>query len=212
VEKTPGRYLESAGFEVTDPDIFDRKTYGGVHFQYLVDKRDNKMIPSEGIVWNFQSGWNKGLNAASNNYGNVQSSLSLYWSTQVPSKFTVAARVGGGINWGDTEFFQAQTLGGNMNLRGFRKTRFAGDAAFYNNLEIRFKLFNFKSYLFPSSIGFIGFKDVGRVWVTYENSKTWHHGYGGGFWISPMNEVIITAVYTMSKELRMPWVKLGFFF
>ena len=33
-------------------------------------------------------------------------------------------------------------------------------------------------------MGILGRYDVGRVWSGDENSNTWHHSYGGGFWIT----------------------------
>ena len=52
----------------------------------------------------------------------------------------------------------------------------------------------------PDEIGIIGFNDVGRVWLEGENSKRWHHGYGGGVWIAPFSVAVLTAEYEMSKD------------
>ena len=104
------------------------------------------------------------------------------------------------MNIGDNEFFQATALGGATNLRGFRATRYSGDACLYQNSELRFKLFNFSNYISKGEFGVLGFNDVGRVWLEGEDSNRWHHGYGGGIWISPFSIVVLTACYERSKD------------
>ncbi len=91
-------------------------------------------------------------------------------------------------------------MGGRTNLRGFRSNRFAGDASFYNNIEIRFKLLNIKSYVFNGQTGFFLFNDVGRVWVDGEDSGRWHDGFGGGLWLTPFDFTALTLTYAHSKE------------
>src|SRR5438045_372163 len=39
----------------------------------------------------------------------------------------------------DYEFYQANTLGGPTNLRGYPRTRFAGKTSFYQNTKLRLK-------------------------------------------------------------------------
>jgi hypothetical protein len=83
---------------------------------------------------------------------------------------------------------------------------------FYHNLELRAKLFDFTSYLFPGSVGIIAFNDEGRVWVPGEHSQQWHHGYGGGLFIIPADLVLIQASIANSKEGIQPYVSLGLSF
>ena len=104
------------------------------------------------------------------------------------------------MNFGDYEFFQASSLGGKENLRGFRANRYAGDASMYQNTEFRFKLFNFSNYISRGEFGVLAFNDVGRVWLEGEDSNIWHHGYGGGVWISPFSAAVLNVSYEMSKD------------
>jgi len=85
---------------------------------------------------------------------------------------TLATRFGGTANFGDYEFFQAATLGGLANLRGYGRTRFAGQQSAYNNTEVRVQLVRIRSYLLPATFGVLGFHDVGRVWAPGEGSRT----------------------------------------
>ncbi len=125
---------------------------------------------------------------------------------------TLATRFGGTANFGDYEFFQAATLGGLANLRGYGRTRFAGQQSAYNNTEVRVQLVRIRSYLLPATFGVLGFHDVGRVWAPGEGSRTWHRGYGPGLWLAPTPQVVLAAMYGFSPEGRLPLVRLGFFF
>jgi len=103
-------------------------------------------------------------------------------------------------------------LGGLDNLRGYGRTRFAGRQSVYNNTEARLQLAHFRTCLLPATLGLLAFHDVGRVWLPGEASDTWHRGYGPGLWLAPTPQVVITAMYSISAEGRLPLVRLGFFF
>jgi hemolysin activation/secretion protein len=97
--------------------------------------------------------------------------------------------------------------------------RFAGDRSFYNNNEVRMKLFNIKTYLFPAEMGIHGFFDTGRVWVKNDpstptgTSNEWHQGYGGGLWLSPFAKAVFSLDLSRSvEEELLPFVRFGFMF
>ena len=133
-----------------------------------------------------------------------------------------AARVGGGLNTGNYEFYQSQILDGKTELRGFRKTRFYGDRKFYTNLEVRIKLFSIRTYLFPASLGVLGFHDFGRVWYKNDNgidpsavsgeSNRWHKGSVGGVWFTPFNLSVLSFEVGHSVEGTLAYVRMGFMF
>ncbi len=198
-----------------------KQSYFGARVTFLVDTRNHKAIPSTGINWvtnlKYLSGNNK------NSYDKV---------TQINSDFTFhlnlingwltfADRFGGGVTMGDNatptnnkfEFYQAQYLGTEDNLRGFRKQRFAGRSKIYNQAELRLKLANLKTYLFPASFGIYVFADAGTVkgFKDDPTNKTLV-GYGGGLWIAPLNRLVITLSYAASNEDKIPLVGLGWKF
>ena len=148
----------------------------------------------------------------SNSVTQLNSDMSIYMSFSRQAGFVLAARIGAGHNFGKFEFFQAQYLGGNDNLRGYRKNRFAGQSIVYNNIEMRLKIADFRTYLFPGSIGLLAFHDAGRVWAKNDTSTKWHTGYGAGIWLSPLKRIVITASYTKSKEEALPLVTFGWQF
>lgn len=192
--------------------VYSNKSYAGLKLVAQVDTRNNKLIPTRGILWTTSWTGSKGLNGDSRNYTRLQSDLSLYMSFRVPARFVIVSRFGGSKIWGDYEFFQAATIGGTQNLRGFRNYRFAGSASAYNNTEIRVKLFDLKTYVLPATVGLLAFNDVGRVWKDGEHSHVWHDGYGGGVYLAPVNALIVTAVIGHSSEETIPYITLGFKF
>ncbi|MGX5818703.1 BamA/TamA family outer membrane protein [Chitinophaga lutea] len=193
-------------------NLFRNKFYAGLRLGFNIDTRDNQLLATRGIQWNTSLLGNKGLNDASKNIGQLRSDMSIYASMGLPPSVVLVARFGGGVTWGDPEFFQGMSLGGSANLRGFRNNRFTGTSMVYNNMELRVKLFEFTSYILPGTVGLIAFNDVGRVWVKGEDSGRWHDGFGGGVYFSPINMFILTASIGHSYEDTLPYVTFGFKF
>lgn len=212
-EENEGRYLTDYDINHIDSaSIFRNKLHVGLRAGLNIDTRDNTIIPTRGLLWNTSIQGNKGLTGFSYDYTQLRTDLSIYASFGLPAKAVLVTRFGGGVTWGRHEFFQALTLGGTANLRGYRNHRFAGNSMVYNNIEIRARLFEFTSYLLPGSVGLIAFNDVGRVWMDGENSRQWHNGFGGGLYVSPVNMLVITAVVGHSPEETLPYVTFGFRF
>jgi len=197
VEETPERYISDADM---DPEVFETQDYAGINLGYLFDSRNSKTLPSRGLYWDSDVTFNYDLDRANKTFSQISSDLGFYLSFRKPYRTVLAFRLGGSVNFGDYEFFQASTLGGKTNLRGYRATRYAGDACIYQNTEFRFKLFNFTNYISKGEFGVLAFNDVGRVWLEGEDSNSWHHGYGGGIWVSPFSVAVLTACYERSKD------------
>jgi hemolysin activation/secretion protein len=162
------------------------------------------------------------LNKGAIDYTAIDGSLSLFHSFGLPEKLVFAARVGGGRNLGNYNFYQAQVLSGRTEIRGYRKTRFYGDSKMYGNFEMRLKLAGVRTYLFPASIGVLGFFDTGRVWyknksgvdpsVPDGSSSRWHNGWGGGIWFTPFNMTVLSVEAGHSSEGTLGYLRLGFLF
>ncbi|MFC5408171.1 BamA/TamA family outer membrane protein [Larkinella bovis] len=204
-----GEYIKSL------PDgqaISKRRWYAGLKAGFLIDNRDDKVLPSRGTVWRTELLLYDGITTYAKNLARLQSDLAFYASLRLPTTLTIATRFGGGVNFTDFEFFQANTLGGLSNLRGYRRTRFAGRSMLYNNTELRLNVATIRTYLFPAYLGLLAFNDVGRVWLKGENARNWHHGYGGGVWFAPYKQAVISFLYAMSEEEKLPMVRVGFLF
>jgi len=209
-DQTAGRIISDFNKNGLDSmSVYQSKSYAGLRLGVRIDTRDNTLIPTRGISWNTSVYGSQGLNGPTRNYVQLASDLSLYTNFHVPTSVVLITRFGANKIWGDYEYFQAATLGGVQNLRGYRNFRFAGNAAVYNNVELRIKLFDFRSYLFPASVGLIGFNDVGRVWSPSMDSGRWHDGYGGGIYFTPANLVVLSAVVGRSEDGVLPYITFG---
>jgi outer membrane protein assembly factor BamA len=200
VENTPGRLISDIPNNGLDPDIFERQRFAGIRLRYEFDSRDDEVLPTRGLFWNTRTLFNYSLSESAKTFNRFASDLSYFLSFRKPHRAVIAFRVGGVINTGEYIFFQAATIGGNSNLRGHRSNRYAGDACLYQNTELRFRLFNFTTYLAKGEFGIIGFNDIGRVWLGGETSRIWHHGYGGGLWMSPFRLAVLTATFEGSED------------
>ena len=190
--------------------LYRDRAYAGGRATVVVDDRNDKLFPSRGILWETRFGSYGGLNNASQAYSQLNTDLALYTSFNTRSNFVIANRLGWGKSFGNYQFYQAQSLGSLENLRGYRKDRFTGGESFYHNIDLRIKLAEFSTYLFPGSFGMVLFNDVGRVWQAGEMSHQWHDGYGGGFWISPLSRLVFSASYGQGTDGGVVLIKLGF--
>ncbi|MBL7857606.1 MAG: BamA/TamA family outer membrane protein [Cyclobacteriaceae bacterium] len=196
--------------------------YTGVSWKFTIDQRNDQRFTTRGIVLNISGRNMVGNDARASDFSSFESAISFYHAFRLPARVAFAVRAGGGWNTGDYEFYQAQILGGRDAIRGYRKTRFYGDSKFYSNLEMRIKLFNVRTYLFPASVGLLGFHDFGRVWykdvygldpsTTDGTSNRWHKGWGGGLWFTPFNLTVLSVEGAHSRDGMMGYIRLGFLF
>jgi hypothetical protein len=194
--------------------VFSKQSYIGAKLSIIVDSRDNLILPEKGVNWVSTIRILKGL--GDNSYERVTQLNTdfAFYLQLIPDRLIFANRIGGGttLSKNGFEFFHAQYLGSDEHLRGFRKERFAGKTKFYNQAELRLRLANFKTYLFPGALGIMAFVDAGRVWVENDPNKKFLSGYGGGFWISPLRRLLLTFTYAVSSEDKIPLVGLSWKF
>jgi predicted MPP superfamily phosphohydrolase len=183
-------------------DIYSTKSYLGGKLALRVDNRNNEIFPTRGVLWNTELVSTAGLSKTSNSFTKLTSDMTIYASLSDPARVIAVIGLGGGQIFNrNFEYFQAMTLGaGNNNLHGFRRNRYAGQASAYGSMELRAKLFNVKSYLFPGPFGLTGFYDIGKVWYAGDNSKSWHSAYGGGIYFIPFNLFVMSASIGFSAD------------
>ncbi len=141
-----------------------------------------------------------GLNDESKDFSKISGEWISYLSFSDRPRFVYAIRLGGEKLFGDYVFNEAAKLGQNDNLRGYRQTRFYGDASFYLNTELRIRSKQLNIYLLSTTMGLLIFNDIGRVWVAGEDSSQWNDGYGIGLWWAPFDMALLTISYAGSKE------------
>ncbi len=182
------------------PEDFQDKYYAGTRAEFNVDGTDTLAATEHGLRWLNSISANVGIRNTSNIFVRLGSDISYFYTFYNPVRMTLGFRIGGATNIGDFEFYQANTLGGRSNLRGYRKTRFSGHSVAYSNIDVRVQLSDFNIYIMRGIAGVLGFFDNGRVWAGDENSSVWHQGYGGGVWIAPFNKLAITATVGFSPD------------
>lgn len=209
VEKAESKFIGQI-IPSIDSSVFSNKYFAGANFSYTLNTSDNYKNPSRGINYTLETSYQLNLKNSKRDLLNVESACTFYYS---PFKnFTIAHRTGTAINFGDYEFYQANTIGGNENLRGYWRTRFTGQTSFYQNTDIRLKLADVKGYVFRGALGVYGFFDDGRVWIKNEKSTLLHTGYGGGIYYIPYSTLAINLSYAMSKEVNVFTFRTGFLF
>ncbi|MGZ3872276.1 MAG: BamA/TamA family outer membrane protein [Mucilaginibacter sp.] len=206
------RFLNEYNAAHPGEDVFSTKWVAGIVAGAAYDTRNKGNITTSGVYWNTTVTSMKGLNGSHNAYTQLLSEFSFFLNPDRDSVLIIANRTGGGTYFGTADYFQQVKLGGPQTLRGYHTWRFTGRSMLYNNLELRLKVLDFTSYLFPGSIGLIGFNDVGRVWSATDSSNAWHDGYGGGIYIVPAELVLIQAAVGFSKEGSLPYLSIGFRF
>jgi hypothetical protein len=212
VIKIPNTFIDQNLANQDNRSLYRPRQYAGLRFFFNLGTKDNPVNPKRGILWTGEANWMKEVDRNKSYYSQYLSDFIFYISPNLPFQLTFAGRIGGGLNFGNFQFYQANMLGMTDHLRGYRKTRFIGDKSCYQNLEARLALFNFNAYLFPGKLGVLAFIDNGRVWAKGESSGIWHSGYGGGIWISLFDKFIVSPTYALSNETSFFNFKLGFFY
>ncbi|MEO7444235.1 MAG: metallophosphoesterase [Ferruginibacter sp.] len=197
-----GRILDKPAIIGSDStSIYSLKSYAGVKAKMDIQYINNEIFPTRGITWFTEFTSLKGLDKNSKDLNRLNSDMTIYATVSDLSKVTTVLRFGGGhIFSKNFEFFQAESLGANNYVRGYRKNRFSGRSMAYGSAELRVRLFKSKSYILPGDVGVMGFYDIGRVWMDNEISKKWHNAIGGGLYFIPFNFVMISATAGISKE------------
>ncbi len=198
---------------VDNGTLYQPKYYAGPKLAIDISSKNNANVPTRGFVLDAGAQSLVGLNKQSNWLTQLHWDMSVFISKNPDPIAVYAVRLGAAHNIGAYEIPQAQYLSGTENLRGFRRNRFAGRTMLYNNAEIRLRLAEFNTFLFPGSLGVLFFNDLGRVWADEEKSGRWHDGYGGGIWIAPIKRWVASVSVAHSNEEKiLPYFNLGFRF
>jgi hypothetical protein len=211
-EENVGRFV-SVDPALNKEDLYKGKTYAGALFHLDINTQNNKVMPIRGLVLDMNVKPIFGMSGRTSNQIKMDFDMRIFASLFNLPRLVWAHRLGYGNIWGDFEFPQAYHLGGTDNLRGYRKDRFSGKKMLFYNTELRFKIDDFSTYLFPGSLGVLVFNDVGRVWMEGESSKDWHVGNGVGVWVAPVRRFVLTASVGRSKEEKaLPLLTFGYQF
>ncbi|BDC98485.1 BamA/TamA family outer membrane protein [Persicobacter psychrovividus] len=212
VEPRIGRFISRLNINDLPANIFDGQSFLGLSVNYEFDNISGKRLkaeeqfagsaifPRRGYKVNASLKQYFGMGGLATDFTTYQMDMAGYFSFSQRPRVVYALRLGGQKNWGDYIFYEAAKLGRRENLRGYRATRFYGDASIYQNTEMRIRLRELNMYYLRGVVGLLLFNDVGRVWLEGEDSGRWHHGYGAGLWLAPFELAVLGFNYARSRE------------
>jgi predicted MPP superfamily phosphohydrolase len=194
VDGTTGRFVNQPGAIASY--LFEHRQYGALTARYSFSNYDNVSLPALGMAFNLLAGWKNSLDQIEQNFPFLESSLSFVHRLTPDDALVFATTIKGkALLNNDFEFYQAATLGGDMDLRGYRRERFTGKQSFYQSSDVRLTLGRWKSSLLPMRFGMFAGFDYGRVWVKNDDSEKWHNSAGGGLWLNGADAVTAKLSY-----------------
>jgi len=177
------------------PSLFEHRQFGGIQATYSFKNYDNASLPAMGMHFYVTGGWKTSFDEIERNFPHLESSLNFVHRLTPDESLVISSTVKTKILLNDKfEFYQGATLGGDNDLRGYRRERFTGKKSFYQSTDIRYTLGKWKSSFVPVTYGILGGYDYGRVWIEDDTSHKWHQTAGGGFWLNGAD--VVTARFT----------------
>jgi len=198
VEDTPNRYISE---NTVNASVFERQNFAGIGAAYDFKNYDNFLVPTLGLGFHASGYWNTKISDFAQNVPMVQSQLHLVYKLIPSAQWVLETTLRAKSLFGSTyEFYQAASVGGDYDLRGFRENRFTGRTAFTQTSDLRYAIGQIKNPFAPVNYGaFVGF-DYGRVWIPSENSNLWHTSAGLGVWFTSSNFVASKVSYFHSED------------
>ncbi len=182
----PGTILEGQIFQELTTG---RESLAGGFAELDFDLRDNQNFTLKGLRFNFQHYSYQRMNRQKNAFGLTSGYAQYFGTARLYLPITLVAKLGGAKNYGeDLPFYKYTSLGLRDNLRGYVNNRFFGDRSSYLNTELRFHLGRVRTSILPFYYGVVTFYDQGKVWFKGTDNGGWHHGYGAGFYVAPLEE------------------------
>jgi len=199
VDDTPNRFISQPG--AIKPSLFEHRQFGGVSARYSFNSFDNVSLPALGLGFYLQGMWKTSLDEIKQNFPYLESSLNIVHKITHDNSIVFVTTVKGKVLLNNNfEFYQAATLGGDTDLRGYRRERFTGKQSFYHSNDLRFTLGNWKSSFLPVKYGITAGFDYGRVWIDNDNSRKWHNSYGGSLWLNAVDALTAKVSYFQGED------------
>ncbi len=200
------------------PDVFGVEKVNMTFAKGILnlDFRDRVALPERGfrLLLTQQGGH---ISGSVNKLASISElELEQYVSTYTKNPLTLGVKLGGGVTSGELPFYKLFSLGQLNDLEGFKRNRFTGESKAFLNTELRWQLTEIKNTFLPLKMGIRGFYDVGRVWADADESDAhyWHHGYGGGIYVTPFKEQFAFNISAGSskEESLLLMISVGSFF
>lgn len=198
VDDTSNRFISESGL---DSRIFEVQNFAGVGLEYHFKNYDNGFIPTLGFGFQAIGRWTANVSDLTRQVPIAETAVNFVYQLDPKADWVLETSVKGKMLFSDNyEFYQAATLGGDSDLRGFRDNRFTGKSALYQGSDLRYRIGQIKNPFAPIEYGaFLGF-DYGRVWLPSESSSQWHQSTGFGLWLTSSNVVAAKVSYFNSSD------------
>ncbi len=177
--------------------VYEDKQFGGAHLLYNYNQLDNDAVPTRGFAFSAKVTYTQNLKQKDRSFFRFDSHVRTY--LPITSHLVLSVRGGASTVEGEAEYYQLPWIGGAQTFRGFRRERFFGKTAVYNNNELQWEI-PVKARYYSGKIGFLALFDNGRVWLPGEKSNTWHTAVGGGIMLAPLNMVMASVTYAVSSD------------
>ena len=200
IQNTQSRFISDAS-DILGQSVFDTKTYTGIKTRLSFKNVDNVVDTNKGVKFSLSYDVETNLENSDLTFGRFGIGLIVYQPLGNKENLVLASSIGYESISGDFDFFKAPTIGGITNLRGFRNERFRGRSVFQHSTDLRLKLVKTVNNVLPFSLGIHAGFDYGRVFDdTTPNSGGLHYSYGGGFYLDPVDLVVISFGQYWSEE------------
>ncbi len=200
VQQTPNRFITLFPYD----DFGETKSFVSATGEYVYESYDNKANPTRGMHFDVEIGATQNIEDSDGVFGFVNPQWTLYNALLSNRKLVLKTTALGQVRIGNNfEFYQAAQIGGDNGLRGYRDERFTGRNAAVGSADLRYSFKRFKTGIAPIQVGVFGGADVGRVWVSNDDSDELHSDYGGGFWVNAADVLSGTFnLFTGDEGLR----------
>tara|TARA_B100000809_G_scaffold153591_1_gene150961 strand:- start:6778 stop:10383 length:3606 start_codon:yes stop_codon:yes gene_type:complete len=186
-------------FDAFPDKSLEAKNAGGAAIKLDIDFRDNPSFTNRGMRLTIS---NKSLISRGQLFGNIKGELSYYGTSSLLIPITLGVTIGSVRTFGDEiPYYHLANLGQSNNLRGYLQNRFSGKGSNYLNTDLRFHFGKLKSDFLPIYYGFSLFNDIGQILNKNQFiASKWHHGYGTGIYITPINKEFVTLHINVERS------------
>lgn len=199
VDKTLDRYIMQE--YNLDPKLFSGALYVTPKINFDFENYNQPHNPSLGFGFHLETGIKLNLEEIKKDVPYLNTSVNFNFPLDRLGKVVFATMSKAKFIFTDKyEFFQGATLGGDDDLRGFRRERFLGDRSFLQSTDLRWNLGTIQKSIAPMEYGVFAGTDFGRVWLSGEHSKKWYHTFGAGVWLSIIDSLTGHVAYFRSQD------------
>ena len=208
VENNRDRFVTSQ-LEI-EPLAQRNQFYANAAISYKLENFDKSLRPHNGVSYALKIMGQKHISSESRDRFRVSGSLKYLKSLGHKEDFIYGTKIGAQTQFGNPYFYNLNYIGGDNELRGFRRNRFAGHTSVYQSHNLHWyaskkRKTNDKLH----SFGLSTYLDYGRVWSSEAESNTLHHNYGAGLFFNPLDVTTISVGYFISGEENQLRVGLG---